>query len=169
MRKGWKYTDEEKRAVLNQVDAMIADGVPRLKAYRNAGVSDVTYYAYRRKFGGGLRLVDGPRKEEPVTGMQFSVVNADEAARWIVGNYNSRFSAMTDALCLQLAGLRKSEALSFQVPEKADNKEIQNIITSAKRAVKIARLPWKMRYARKKNVIVALHESRFEQNGKENV
>lgn len=165
MKQGSKLTSlAQKKDIVDQVARMVADGVGRLKAYENAGISDVTYYKYRRELGSAtpLRLVDGPKKEAaPVMGLQFSVVDGDEARLWVVNSKASRFDELKQGLVERLAELRKSEALSFPVPENADKDEVQSIITACKRAVLLANLPWKMRYSSSKRLIVALHKSKF--------
>jgi putative transposase len=47
-----RYKSEEIVAKLRQVDVLISQGQNMVNAFRQIGVSEVTYYRWRREFGG---------------------------------------------------------------------------------------------------------------------
>ena len=46
------YRPEEIMAKLRQVDVLMSQGQPAAEAIRQIGISEVTYYRWRREFGG---------------------------------------------------------------------------------------------------------------------
>ena len=53
---GWKgYSDEDCLRILRQVELDLSGGSDVAKACRSAGISDATYYIWRKKFGGMAR------------------------------------------------------------------------------------------------------------------
>jgi len=46
-----RYSDEDCVRVLRQVEVELASGVDVTTACRSAGISDATYYSWRKKFG----------------------------------------------------------------------------------------------------------------------
>jgi transposase-like protein len=50
-----RHTDEDCLKILRQVELELAGGADVVKACRSAGISDATYYAWRKKFGGMAR------------------------------------------------------------------------------------------------------------------
>ena len=55
-----RYTPEEIVAKLRQVDVLVSQGSMVADAVRQIGVSEVTYYRWRREFG-GLKIEQGKR------------------------------------------------------------------------------------------------------------
>ena len=47
-----RYSDEDVLRLLRQIEVSLADGLDVASACRKAGVSDATYYTWRKKFGG---------------------------------------------------------------------------------------------------------------------
>ena len=47
-----RYTDEEALKVLREIEVYLAGGSDVPTACRQAGISDATYYTWRKKFGG---------------------------------------------------------------------------------------------------------------------
>ncbi len=47
-----RYSDEDCLRILRQVELDLAGGADVAKACRAAGISDATYYIWRKKFGG---------------------------------------------------------------------------------------------------------------------
>jgi transposase-like protein len=47
-----RYSDEDCLEILRQVELDLAAGADVAKACRTAGISDATYYIWRKKFGG---------------------------------------------------------------------------------------------------------------------
>jgi transposase-like protein len=47
-----RYSDEDCLKILRQVELDLAGGADVAKACRTAGISDATYYTWRKKFGG---------------------------------------------------------------------------------------------------------------------
>ena len=47
-----RYSDEDVLRVLREIEVSLADGLDVVSACRKAGVSDATYYTWRKKFGG---------------------------------------------------------------------------------------------------------------------
>ena len=47
-----RYSDEDCLKILRQVELDLAAGADVAKAGRTAGISDATYYTWRKKFGG---------------------------------------------------------------------------------------------------------------------
>ena len=47
-----RYSDEDCPKILRQVEVDLAGGADVAKACRAAGISDATYYIWRKKFGG---------------------------------------------------------------------------------------------------------------------
>jgi len=47
-----RFSDEDVIRLLRQIDVETASGVSVANACRSAGVSDATYYGWRKKFGG---------------------------------------------------------------------------------------------------------------------
>lgn len=151
---------EEKKSVVESVKRMRLNGMSLIDACHKTGIHFATYYDYKRELNGGktkfLRMVDGPLK--PVMGLQFSVVGADEARTWVAGRgVASRFSELREGIVTQLAGLRKSEALSFPCPDPEDKKERLKIQTACNNAIKGAGLPWKVRWSFTKKLFIAIH------------
>jgi len=52
---GKRYSDEDILKLLREVEVHIHSGMDVVCACRKAGVSDKTYYAWRKKFGGLVR------------------------------------------------------------------------------------------------------------------
>ena len=50
-----RYSDEDILKILREVEVHIHSGMDVVCACRKAGVSDKTYYAWRKKFGGLVR------------------------------------------------------------------------------------------------------------------
>jgi len=50
-----RYSDEDCLKILRQVELDLAAGADVAKACRTVGISDVTYYTWRKKFGGMAR------------------------------------------------------------------------------------------------------------------
>ena len=49
----WKlYSDEDALKVFREIDIHLYDGLDVVSAYRKAGISDKSYYDWRKKFGG---------------------------------------------------------------------------------------------------------------------
>ncbi len=47
-----RYSDEDALKVLREIDIHLHDGLDVLSSCRKAGISDKTYYHWRKKFGG---------------------------------------------------------------------------------------------------------------------
>ena len=47
-----RYSDEDVLRLLREIELSLADGLDVMGACRKAGVSDATYYNWRKKFGG---------------------------------------------------------------------------------------------------------------------
>lgn len=47
-----RYSDEDCLTILRQVEVELASGADVAKSCRAAGISDATYYTWRKKFGG---------------------------------------------------------------------------------------------------------------------
>jgi len=47
-----RYNDEEALKVLREIEVHLHDGLDLVSSYRKAGISDKTYYYWRKKFGG---------------------------------------------------------------------------------------------------------------------
>jgi len=50
-----RYSDEDCLRLLRQVEVELATGLDVVSACRSAGISDATYYTWRKKFGGMAR------------------------------------------------------------------------------------------------------------------
>ena len=58
-----RYSDEDVLKILREIDVHLHDGLDVVGACRKAGISDKTYYYWRKKFGGLGR----PQLSEPST------------------------------------------------------------------------------------------------------
>ena len=47
-----RYSDEDALKVLREIDVHLHDGLDVVSSCRKAGISDKTYYYWRKKFGG---------------------------------------------------------------------------------------------------------------------
>ena len=47
-----RYSDEDALQILREIDVHLHDGLDVVGACRKAGISDKTYYYWRKKFGG---------------------------------------------------------------------------------------------------------------------
>ena len=47
-----RYLDEDALKVLREIDVHLHDGLDVVSSCRKAGISDTTYYYWRKKFGG---------------------------------------------------------------------------------------------------------------------
>ncbi|MEM6713343.1 MAG: transposase [Pseudomonadota bacterium] len=47
-----RYSDEDALKLLREIDVHLHDGLDVVSACRKAGISDKTYYYWRKKFGG---------------------------------------------------------------------------------------------------------------------
>ncbi len=47
-----RYSDEDALKLLREIDVHLHDGLDVVNACRKAGISDKTYYDWRKKFGG---------------------------------------------------------------------------------------------------------------------
>ena len=47
-----RYSDEEALKLLREIDVHLHDGLDVVSACRKSGISDKTYYYWRKKFGG---------------------------------------------------------------------------------------------------------------------
>jgi transposase-like protein len=47
-----RYSDEDALKVLREIDLHLHDGLDVVSSCRNAGISDKTYYYWRKRFGG---------------------------------------------------------------------------------------------------------------------
>ena len=47
-----RYSDEDALRLLREIDVHLHDGLDVVSACRKAGISDKTYYYWRKKFGG---------------------------------------------------------------------------------------------------------------------
>ena len=47
-----RYTDEDALKILRENDVHLQDGLDLVSACRKAGISDKTYYYWRKRFGG---------------------------------------------------------------------------------------------------------------------
>ena len=47
-----RYSDEDVLRLLREIEVSLADGLDVVSACRKAGLSDATYYNWRKKFGG---------------------------------------------------------------------------------------------------------------------
>ena len=47
-----RYSDEDVLRLLREIELSLAEGLDVVSACREAGVSDATYYNWRKKFGG---------------------------------------------------------------------------------------------------------------------
>lgn len=47
-----RYSDEDVLRLLREIELNLAGGADVASAYRSAGVSDATYYNWRKRFGG---------------------------------------------------------------------------------------------------------------------
>ena len=47
-----RYSDEDVLKLLREIDVHLHDGLDVLSACRKAGISDKSYYYWRKKFGG---------------------------------------------------------------------------------------------------------------------
>ena len=52
---GKRHSDEDCLKILRQVELDLAGGADVAKACRSAGISDATYYTWRKKYGGMAR------------------------------------------------------------------------------------------------------------------
>lgn len=50
-----RYSDEDALKILREIDVHLHDGLDVVSACRKAGISDKTYYYWRKKFGGMAR------------------------------------------------------------------------------------------------------------------
>ena len=88
-----KHTPEETVAKLRQVDVLVSQGAPVADAVRQIGITEVTYYRWRREFG-GLKLdqvkrlkeleLENARLRKVVSDLTLDKLVLKEAAR---GNY----------------------------------------------------------------------------------
>ena len=88
-----KHTPEEIVAKLRQVDVLVSQGAPVADAVRQIGITEVTYYRWRREFG-GLKLdqvkrlkeleLENARLRKVVSDLTLDKLILKEAAR---GNY----------------------------------------------------------------------------------
>ena len=59
-----RYSDEDALKVLREIDVHLHDGLDVVSSCRKAGISDKTYYYWRKKLGGmGLSEIRVLRKE----------------------------------------------------------------------------------------------------------
>ncbi|OUV18788.1 MAG: hypothetical protein CBC58_00040 [Cellulomonadaceae bacterium TMED98] len=49
---GKRYSDEDALKILREIDVHLHDGLDVVSSCRKAGISDKTYYHWRKKFGG---------------------------------------------------------------------------------------------------------------------
>ena len=47
-----RYSDEDALKILREIDVHLHDGLDVVSSCRKAGISDKTYYCWRKKFGG---------------------------------------------------------------------------------------------------------------------
>ena len=47
-----RYSDEDAPKILREIDVHLHDGLDVVSSCRKAGISDNTYYCWRKKFGG---------------------------------------------------------------------------------------------------------------------
>ena len=47
-----RYSDEDALKILREIDVHLHDGLDVMSSCRKAGISDKTYYYWRKKFGG---------------------------------------------------------------------------------------------------------------------
>ena len=47
-----RYSDEDALKILHEIDVHLHDGLDVVSSCRKAGISDKTYYYWRKKFGG---------------------------------------------------------------------------------------------------------------------
>ena len=47
-----RYSDEDALKILREIDVHLHDGLDVVSSFRKAGISDKTYYYWRKKFGG---------------------------------------------------------------------------------------------------------------------
>ena len=47
-----RYSDEDVLKLLREIDVYLQDGLDVVSACRKAGISDKSYYYWRKKFGG---------------------------------------------------------------------------------------------------------------------
>ena len=47
-----RYSDEDALKILREIDVHLHDGLDVVRSCRKAGISDKTYYYWRKKFGG---------------------------------------------------------------------------------------------------------------------
>ena len=47
-----RYSDEDALKILREIDVHLHDGLDVVSSCRKAGISDKTYYHWRKKFGG---------------------------------------------------------------------------------------------------------------------
>ena len=50
-----RFSDEDALKLLREIDVHLHDGLDVLSSCRKAGISDKTYYYWRKKFGGMVR------------------------------------------------------------------------------------------------------------------
>ena len=65
-----RYSDEDCLKILRQIEVDLAAGADVATACRSAGISDATFYTWRKKFGGMGRSqlkerADGPGERKP--------------------------------------------------------------------------------------------------------
>ena len=83
----WKrYSDEDILKMLREIEVHIHSGMDVVSACRKAGVSDKTYYAWRKKFGGVVRSqlseMKSLRKENDRLKMDLSRLSSASCAHY---------------------------------------------------------------------------------------
>ena len=58
-----RYSDEDVLNLLRQIELSLASGSSIETACRSAGISDATYYNWRKRYGGQLQELKGLEKE----------------------------------------------------------------------------------------------------------
>jgi hypothetical protein len=68
-----RFSDEDVIRLLRQIEVELASGATVATACRSAGVSDATYYGWRKKFGGM-----GPSKVKQMKVLQMKVLEKEK-------------------------------------------------------------------------------------------
>lgn len=140
-----KRTDEEKQQIVEQVDALVAGGMTIKDAVQQVGADLSTYYRIKR-------VASPTSNHTPVMGLRFEVIGTEEAKALISTPRGGRFSELKENLLRELRGLTGNYAISFPAP--ADKKEAIAVQAACVHAIKMARLPFRVRYVRAKSLIV---------------
>lgn len=63
MKKPQKYTDEQKRAIINEIDKLVSDGMFKQDAAKQFGIHKVKYYDWKKQLNMGSKKRGRPKKK----------------------------------------------------------------------------------------------------------